>query len=85
MKNKDNKPSNELISRAVESMAVAVSIIDTEGTLVYYNRQAETILDRKPEYIGNDIRTHHNNPASNQKIDRMLEAFKKGKNAAVSL
>jgi PAS domain S-box-containing protein len=59
-------------------MDVSVSIIDPKGTLVYYNRQAAKILDRKPKYIGTDIHTHHHPPA-NEKLDQMLEAFEKGR------
>jgi hypothetical protein len=32
-------------------MGVAVTIIDTKGTLLYYNKQAAKILDRKPEQL----------------------------------
>ncbi|MFC1822057.1 hypothetical protein ACFL9T_05070 [Thermodesulfobacteriota bacterium] len=39
-------------------MESAVSIIDRKGTLLYYNRFSSEILDRKPDYIGNDIRSH---------------------------
>ena len=72
---------NELIILAMESMAVAVSIIDSKGTLLYYNKEASRILDRKPEYIGTDAHTHHKKTASNQKFDGMLDAFRKGRTA----
>ena len=68
----------ELAELALESMDVSVSIIDTKGTLVHYNRHAAEILDRKPEYIGTDIHGHHQSPA-NEKLDLMLEAFSKGR------
>ena len=69
----------DLISLAIESMGVAVTIIDTEGKVVYYNRQAAKILDRKPEYIGEDIHSHHKKEASNKKVDLMLREFEKGR------
>ena len=59
-------------------MDVSVSIIDTKGTLVYYNRHSAGMLDRKPEYIGTDIHGHHQPPA-NEKLDHMLEAFRNGR------
>lgn len=69
----------DLICLAVESMGVAVTIIDTEGNIVYYNRQAAKILDRKPEYIGEDIHSHHKKSTSNKKVDLMLQEFQKGR------
>jgi sensor histidine kinase regulating citrate/malate metabolism len=69
----------DLICLAVESMGVAVTIIDTEGNVIYYNRQAAKILDRKPQYIGEDIHSHHKKATSNQKVDLMLQEFEKGR------
>lgn len=70
---------DEIIGQAVDQMAVAVTIIDTEGRLLYYNRRAEKILDRKPEYIGKDLRTHHKKRSSNEQFDDMMLAFKQGR------
>jgi DUF438 domain-containing protein len=75
----DIKISEKLIKTAMDCMGVAVTIIDTEGTLLYYNKQASKILDRKPEYIGKDIHSHHKKATSNQKIDLMLKDFQKGR------
>ncbi len=69
----------QLIKSAMDSMGVAVSIIDTEGTLLYFNNQAAKILDRKPEYIGEDVHSHHKKTSSNRKLDLMLQDFKKGR------
>ena len=76
--NKDEK-LKELISLAVESMGVAVSIIDTKGTLLYYNKQAAKILDRKPEYIGKDVYSHHMKATSSNKLKSMIQNFQKGR------
>jgi DUF438 domain-containing protein len=67
------------ILQAVDQMGVAVTIIDTGGRLLYYNRHAEKILDRKPEYIGQDLRTHHKKAASNEKFNAMMLAFEQGR------
>jgi sensor histidine kinase regulating citrate/malate metabolism len=75
----EDKKLKELISLAVESMGVAVSVIDTKGTLLYYNKQANKILNRKPEYIGNDVHSHHKKATSNKKLDLMLQEFQKGR------
>jgi DUF438 domain-containing protein len=75
----DTEKPEHLIKLAMESMGVAITIIDTKGTLLYYNKQAAQILDRKPEYIGTDIHSHHNKAASSRKLDGMLQAFRKGR------
>jgi len=69
----------ELIHLAMDCMGVAVSIIDPKGTLLYYNQRAERILDRKPEYIGTDIHSHHKKTGTNPKIDLMLKNFEEGR------
>ena len=76
---KDTKKPEHLMEFAIECMGVAVTIIDTEGTLLYYNKQAAEILDRKPEYIGKDIHSHHKKGDSNRKLDVMLQDFQKGR------
>lgn len=68
----------ELYNLALDSMDVAVSIIDTKGTPLYYNRQSARILDRKPEYIGTNIHSHHQR-AANEKLDQMLKNFENGR------
>ena len=69
----------ELVNHAMECMGVAVTIIDPKGTLLYYTRHAAEILDRKTEYIGIDIHSHHKKAASNEKLDLMLQELKKGR------
>ncbi len=68
-----------LICQAMDCMAEAVTIISPKGTLLYYNEAATKLLDRKPEYIGQDIHTHHKQPATNPRIDTMLQAFSEGR------
>ena len=72
-------PLGELIHLAMDGMGVAVSIIDSKGTLLYYNQQSAKILDRKPEYIGTDIHSHHKKAGTNPKIDLMLKNFEEGR------
>ena len=78
-KNKEENQLEELVNLAVECMGVAVTIIDTKGTLLYYNKHAAKILDRKPEYIGKDAHTHHKKAATNKKFDLMLQDFEEGR------
>ena len=69
----------ELIHIAMDCMGVAVTIIDTKGTLLYYNQHSAKILDRKPEYIGTEIHSHHKKADSNKKVGMMLEEFEEGR------
>lgn len=69
----------EMIHLAMDSMEVAVTIIDTKGIILYYNQHSEKLLDRKPEYIGRDIHSHHKKAASNHQIDMMLKEFEEGR------
>ena len=80
MGDKDSKdPVTELVLLAMDSLDLAVSIIDTQGTLLYYNRQATKILDRKPAYLGGDIHLHHKQETTNQRLDQMLLEFSAGR------
>jgi DUF438 domain-containing protein len=79
MGDKDSKnPVPELVLLAMDSLDLAVSIIDTQGTLLYYNRQATRILDRQPAYLGGDIHLHHKRE-TNQRLDQMLLEFSEGR------
>lgn len=69
----------ELVPVALDCLGVAVSIIDPKGKLLYYNQHAGRVIDRKPEYIGNDIHTHHKKAATNKKLDSMIQAFREGR------
>jgi sensor histidine kinase regulating citrate/malate metabolism len=72
----------ELVNLAVECMKEAVTIIDKKGTLLYYNSHAAKILDRRPEYIGNDVHSHHKKAATNKKFELMLRDFEEGRTDA---
>ncbi len=76
---KGTTESVELIKLAMQCMGVAVTIIDRQGVLLYYNKEAGRILDRKPEYMGEDIHLHHKKTDSNNKLDSMLQDFQKGR------
>ena len=70
---------NKLIICAMDCMGVALTIIDTKGILLYYNKHAADILDRSPEHIGGDVHSHHMKAESNRKLDMMLQNFQKGR------
>ncbi len=69
----------ELVPLAMDCLGVAVSIIDPKGTMLYYNPHAARIIDRKPEYIGHDIHSHHKKAVTNEKLDSMIQAFREGR------
>jgi DUF438 domain-containing protein len=74
-----NPHLQELVTQAMDCLDVAVTIIDPQGTMLYYNRQAAEILDRKPEYIGSNIHLHHQKATTNPKVEAMLLEFSAGR------
>jgi hypothetical protein len=42
----------------IEHAGMGVTILDREGRVMFYNQWAANRLDRKPEYIGKDVRNH---------------------------
>ena len=66
-------PVRELLDQA----PVAVTALDRQGNIVFFNQYATNIVDRKPEYLGRDIREFHQ-PASNDKVDAILRAYAQG-------
>ena len=76
-----NLDLGDIYSLVVEQLAVAITVTDLDGRIVYFNPYSAEILDRKPEYIGRDIRQCHNEPDSIRKIDHILEEFKRGGSA----
>ena len=77
--NQDGKRELEkLVMLAMDCIGEAVTIIDPKGAILYYNRRAAEILDRKPGYLGLDIHLHHSE-LSNNKIDFMLQKFSEGR------
>lgn len=69
----------ELIPSALDCLGVAVTIIDPRGTMLYYNQHAARIVDRKPDYIGHDIHSHHKKAATNERLDSMIQEFSEGR------
>ena len=63
----------------MDCLDVSVTIIDPQGTILYYNRYAAEILDRRPEYLGSNIHLHHKKATTNPKIDAMLQEFATGR------
>ena len=69
----------DLIIYAMDSLDVAVTIIDSDGILLYYNHCAAETLDRKPEYLRNDVFKCHKEASSNEKLMSMIRNFQNGR------
>jgi DUF438 domain-containing protein len=66
-----------------DQVAAAITVLDLDGTILFYNAYAPRILDRKPEYIGRDVCGLHK-PASSEKIRAMLASYRQGGNQEFS-
>ncbi|MGD8561151.1 MAG: PAS domain-containing protein [Desulfarculaceae bacterium] len=61
----------------LEQMPVGITVLDLKGRILFFNQYAARILDRKPEYIGQDVRSFHKQE-SNRNIDEILEQYSQG-------
>jgi DUF438 domain-containing protein len=68
----------------LDRIPIGVTVIDLEGRMLYFNDYSSKIRDRKPEYLGRDIRLCHKKEESIDKIDRILEEFKSGRREVFS-
>ena len=72
------------LSREIlDTMAAAITVIDAEGTIVYYNNHASIIGDRKPEYIGRHIGFCHNDQ-SNKLLDQYMSQLAAGRSDSLT-
>jgi DUF438 domain-containing protein len=69
----------ELYRHAIDRVPLAITLLSPDGEIVLYNEESAKILDRKPEYIGTNVRDCHRKVESIQTIDTMLEDFAGGK------
>jgi PAS domain S-box-containing protein len=63
----------------LDQIPVGITVTDLDGKILYFNEYSTQIVDRKPEYIGMDIRSCHKKPESIIKIDTILSEMKAGK------
>jgi PAS domain-containing protein len=77
-------PLEELVKLAMDYLEEAVTVFDPQGTLLYYNRRAAEILDRKPEYLGTDIHLLHKKAITNQKWAGCVHAVRLKEEIAVA-
>jgi PAS domain S-box-containing protein len=60
----------------LDQIPVGITVTDLDGKILYFNEYSAQIVDRKPEYIGMDIRSCHKKPESIIKIDTILSEMK---------
>jgi len=78
--NMEGKDMHDKDLRSVlDQIPVGITVTDLEGRILYFNEYSAQIVDRKPEYIGMDIRSCHKKPESIVKIDTILSEMKAGK------
>lgn len=71
--------SPENLITVLDILPVAITITDRTGKLLFYNDYAAKIADRKPEYLGSDIRNCHKEKYSVAKIEQMFEDISSGR------
>jgi len=67
------------LKMVLDQIPVGVTVTDLDGRILYYNEYSAQIVDRKPGYIGEDIRSCHKKAKSIEKIDRIFQEFKDGR------
>ena len=70
---------SEWADRILEEAGIGVTILDREGTVIYYNRWAAEYMDRNPSYIDDDVRHRHGRKVTNPRLDAMFELFENGR------
>jgi sensor histidine kinase regulating citrate/malate metabolism len=68
-----------IAAEILEWAGVGVTILDAEGTVLYYNRWAAEHLDRRPEYLGQDV----GDTVTNPRFDAMIALFENGRREPV--
>jgi DUF438 domain-containing protein len=68
----------------LDQLPAAVTVIDLEGRMLYYNENASQFIDRKPEYLRLDVRECHKLASSKKRIDEMIGEFKSGNREPVT-
>ena len=67
------------LAMVLENIPAGITVIDSKGRILYYNAYCSRFVDRKPEYIGKDIRFCHRKPESIEKIEGILSELNEGK------
>ncbi len=79
MKASKNWELEETQLELFEQICAGITVLDLDGKIRHYNREAARILDRKPEYIGREVTHCHKKQESIQRIQEMLVSFREGR------
>ena len=66
------------LAKVLEKVPAGITVLDREGRILYYNEYCAQFVDRKPEYIGKNIRFCHKKSESIEKIEKILSALSRG-------
>ncbi len=66
----------EELESLLNQFPVGITVTDLDGRILYYNEYSAKIVDRKPDYIGMNIRSCHKKKESIEKIDKILSEIK---------
>lgn len=69
--------------RLLEQAGVGVTILDRAGRVMYFNKWAAEHLDRKTEYLGDDVRNRHHRSITNPRFNAMIALFENGRTEPV--
>lgn len=67
------------MTEILNAIPIGVSLIDPQGTLLYYNPAAARLVDRRPELLGADVRGCHQTQRAVDIIDQLLDEFRQGR------
>ena len=70
--------SLEVHAQLLNQLPVGITVINLSGEILYYNPYCERYVDRKPEYIGRNIRSCHKKDKSIKKIERIISRIRQG-------
>jgi PAS domain S-box-containing protein len=76
---KEIQLSTNQLARVLDKIPAGITVIDQEGHILYYNEYCCKFVDRKPEYIGKNIKFCHQKPESILKIEKILSELSEGK------
>jgi len=68
----------EELAIALDTVPIGITIIDLDGHILYYNEYCSRYVDRKPEYIGKNIRSCHQKKQSIKKLDKIFDQLRRG-------
>jgi len=71
------------LAAAMDHLPFGITIIDTAGSMLYYNAYSARYVDRRPDYIGRDIRDCHMEDASIKKIEGFMKLLAAGRKEEV--